>query len=115
MVESNWWDVSPWWAQSLIVMGGIVIYIIIGIMTYFIVKKVLENDGSPDESVMMMAILWPIGLPFILVVLIIKLLIIPFKLEEIKDEIQIIKQDVREIKKIGIDNLLYKNKNKNKK
>jgi hypothetical protein len=34
MVESNWWDVSPWWAQSLIVMGGIVIYIIIGIMTY---------------------------------------------------------------------------------
>jgi len=61
----SWWDVSPWWAQILIFTGGIVVYLIILGITYAWAKKLFEEYES-QEAEIMLAIMWPIGLPYLL-------------------------------------------------
>lgn len=91
----SWWDASPWWAQILIGIGGTVIYLIMVYITYIWAKKLFEEYES-QESEIMLAIMWPIGLPCLLFMTVFKILTLPFKID---NDIQEVKQGIDELKK----------------
>jgi len=93
MTDVSWWNTVPFWAQAFLIIGAVVFYMIMGYITYKIIYKISDYDED-NEQLFFLSAIWPLSLPVTFIFLLLKLIYLPFKIDE---DIERIKHDVCEI------------------